>query len=420
MIKSKVVGAALAALSAAVAFADAGVAPETWRSVSTNEIASWNAAHGVKDGVVVDRTARTVTFLAEAACARKADPIEFLLIGPYSDRAYEAFAVSAATPAAIAAALDSIGVPRGRPVDPRNSRFWPQGERVAIKAKRLADGAEFALADMLDDARAADERAVLDSPPVYTGGVRDASDSPVASTNMPCAIFALYSHSTSLLQFDGTFDQSGVYGRFKTKLSCKVGELFEFTLSYDGKRSVEEKTIHMDRNANLRSILNTLRERAGTALLHASLSFAPDMPLADAARMAQAFALVDGAGVRMNGAAPGQFFYRAFLPDDAWRRREGRIYQPFEVHVASDGSRKFVFVEEDYSGEGLDPILKPHETQFGEWRELSSLIARTKADKVNVMFIYAPAHTPVGDLRPIIDALSDRIATFYLFAEESK
>ena len=95
------------------------------------------------------------------------------------------------------------------------------------------------------------------------------------------------------------------------------------------------------------------------------------------------------------------------------------MFQPFEVHVAADGAKKFVFVEEDWSGEGLDPVLKPRETPFGEWAELPGLIARTgeQGAKVNVLFLFAPRATPVAALTPVVSALGGRIGTFYVFGE---
>jgi len=398
---------------------EAVMPPSVWRSISTNDIIRWQTANGAKNGVVVNRDARTVTFLAEASGVAASDPVEFLLIGPDSDRAYESFAVAAASPSAIAAGLEAVGVPRGEPVDAQHSRFWPKGERISIKARWLGGKGKdaFGLAGMLTDGRAAEEGAILDRPIIYSGGARDASNALVAETNMPCAIFALYNHSPSLLQFDGMFDQSGVYGRFLMKRPYKAGELFEFTLAYDGSRQVESKVVKVGKGADLSEILGGLRTLAQKSSLYASLAFAPDVLLADAMRAAQAFALVDGSGVRMNGAAPGQFFFRAYLPEAKWRQREGRIFQPFEVHVAADGAKTFVYIEEDYSGEGLDPVLKPRETRFSAWGDLPGLIKKAKADKVNVLFMYAPSNTPVGELTPIIEAVSPRIATFYLFEE---
>ena len=408
--------AVIAAMACATAAFAAG-APGEWRPVHTNEIERWTAARGAKDGVVVDRAARAVTFLAEATGVSEVDPVEFFAIGPLSDRAYESFAVSVASPAAIAAGLDAIGVPRGLPVDPRQSRFWPQGDGVEFSARILGEGKALSLGDLISDERAAEEGAMLERPLVATGGSRDSSGAVDAATNMPCAVFALYSHAPSLLQLDGAYDQSGVYGRFRAKRRHNAGDLFEFTVKYVGAPRAEERTVRIAKGADLAPILADLRGRAEKSRLYAKLEFAPDVPLSEAVNAARAFELVDGAGVRMNGAAPGQFFYRAFLPDPAWRKREGRIFQPFEVHVSSAAARKFVFVEEDYSGAGIDPILKPHETPFAAWTDIPPLIAKTGAVKVDVLFLFAPPGTPIGELAPIVAPLAPRIATFYIFPE---
>ena len=415
--------AAIAAVALAMAASGAPPAgvPGEWRSVHTNEIARWMAARGAKDGVVVDGAARTVMFLAEATGVSEVDPVEFFAIGPLSDRAYESFAVSVASPAAIAAGLDAIGVPRGLPIDPRRSRFWPQGDGVEFSARILGEGKDLALGDLISDERAAEEGAILERPLVATGGSRDSSGAVDAATNMPCAVFALYSHAPSLLQLDGAFDQSGVYGRFHAKRRHKAGDLFEFSIKYGGGRGkppskAEERTVRIAKGADLAPVFADLRKRTETVRLYARLEFAPDVPLSEAVNVARAFELVDGAGVRMNGAAPGQFFYRAFLPDPAWRKREGRIFQPFEVHVSA-GARKFVHVEEDYSGAGIDPVLKPHETPFAAWTDIPPLIAKTGAAKVDVLFLFAPPDTPVGELTPILAPLVSRIATFYIFPE---
>ena len=407
------------ALAAEVAFGGAS-APGEWHPVRTNEITRWSAERGAEGGVVVDRGARRVSFLVEATGVSEVDPVEFFVIGPLSDRAYESFAVSVASPGAIAAGLDAIGVPRGVPVNPARSRFWPQGEGVSLAVRAFDDASSvLTLRDLLKDERAAEDGAILEAAPVATGGARDVSGAVVAQTNMPCAIFALYSHAPSLLQLDGTFDQSVIYGRFRSLRRHRPGDLFEMTLSYSGSPRVEERVVNVKKGADLAPILGELRAIAGSRAVYAKLAFAPDVPLAESAAAAKAFSLVDGSGVRMNGAAPGQFFYRAFLPDPEWRRREGRIFQPFEVHMAPDGRLTFVFVEEDYSGSGIDPVLKPRAIPFSAWRELPKLVADTKADKVDVMFVFAPAGTPIGRLTPVLSAVSPRISTFYLFADES-
>ncbi len=417
-IQIKILSTAI--LLSAATFAAQKGAPGEWRSVHTNEIARWQAECGAKDGVVVDKSARAVTFLVEATGVTTVDPVEFFVIGPLSDRAYESFGVSVASPSAIASALESIGVKRGVPVSAQNSRLWPQGERVEVSMHAVGETNKLSLLDVLAVDPDSDMTSLLSIPLVCTLGARDSSGAVMADTNMPCAVFALYAHAPSILQTDSILDQTSAYGLFRPKRQHKVGDLFEMTVSYRGVPKVDDVNVTIAKDADLASVISDLRERSKSSAVYAQISFASDVPISTAANVAHAFSLVDGAGVRMNGAASGQFYYRAFMPDPSWRAREGRIFQPFEVHIAPSGERTFVYIEEDYSGEGMDPVLKPHVTPFSKWSELPALIAKSKADKVDVLFMFAPASTPVGELTPILSAVFPRITTFYIFDDAEK
>ena len=392
----------LAALAASpFAYAeDAARAPMDWHPVRTNDIARWKAERHAPEGVVVDRAARTVTFLMEATGISAAEPIEFFAIGPLSDRSYESFGVTVASPAAIADAIESIGVPRGVACDPFQARFWPQGERLVLTATPCGENAKpIPLADLLADKQEKEEGAILPEPLVYTGGTRDAANRPIASTNIPCAIFALYNHGPSILQMNGRFDQSTTYGRFTAKSAMQAGALFEMKLAWDGATRVKTRTPRISAT-NVGEVLQSLKADR-------------------AAEIAKAFEMLDGNGLKMNGSPKGQFFYKSFLPDPAWRNRQGRLFQPFEIRLAADGTRTFTFVEEDWSGDGLDPVLKPKTRKVSEWTELPACLAQTgdQGEKVTVAFVYAPADTPVTRLSPIVKALDPRISTFYVFAE---
>lgn len=414
---------ALAVLLALPCWAAPSKSPMEWSPVQTNEIARWKAENKAPSGVVADKAARSVRFLVEATGIGADETIEFFAIGPLSDRAYESMFVTVASPAAIAQAFDTVGVPRGVAADPLQARFWPLGEKVtlAIKpwGKEAASRPTGNLTAFLNDTRAAEEGAMLDRPLAYAAGSRDASGLPVASTNIPCAVFALYNHAPALLQLDGQLDQSGAYGRFLTKAKYAEGALFEVTATWDGKRMVKDVELKLSAT-NAGEAMTTLKEDAKKFDVHARLSFDASVTLERAAAVSQAFALLDGAGVKMSGRSEGQFFFRAFLPDPKWRDRAARIFQPFEVHVAADGAKTFTFVEEDWSGDGLDPVLKPKTTPFKEWTELPGLIAKTgeQGSKITVLFVYAPKTARVVDLTPVIKAVEPRISTFYVFSEE--
>jgi hypothetical protein len=402
-------------------------APMEWASVHPEAIAAWKDVNHAPDGVAVDSAAHAVRILVEATGLSPADTAEFFAIGPLSDRAYESFFVTVASPAAIADAIERAGVPRGVPPDIAGARLWPCGEKLTLSAMPVSTNAPGAarssataisFSDLLNDAAEKEETAILSAPVVYTGGARDASGAVVAATNIPCAVFALYSHTPSLLQLNGQFDQSTAYGRFRAKKAWPAGSLFELTLRWDGRTTVLRRDVELT-VPTLKEKLTALRADAAAHDLFVRMSFGEGVTVGEAAEIAQALSLVDGKGLKMDGPMPGQFFFRAFLPDPAWRARPGRLFQPFEVHVAAGGAKKFVFVEEDWSGEGLDPVLKPKETPFAEWAELPKLIAQTgeKGAKINVLFLFAPKATPVSALTPAVSALGDRIGTYYIFGE---
>lgn len=411
----------LLALVASASLAEPSRSPMEWHSVETNSIARWKSERHAPSGVVVDEKSRSVCFLAEATGVGAEDAVEFMVIGPLSDRAYEAMFVSVASPSAIAAALERVGMPRGKGVDMRQARFWPQGEKVTLKVAPWLDQTLPAggLSSLVNDLREKEgETRILSLPLSYTGGERDAAGELVANTNMPCAVFAVFNHGPSLLQFDGKIDQSAEYGRFVTRTQIKKGALYEFTLQWDGKRRVKEIELAVNATNAVESV-NLLKRTAEKFDVYARLAFDSSVTVERASDYARAFSMLDGNGIKMNGIAPGQFFFRAFLPDPVWRDRPARIFQPFEIRLRADGVREFTFVEEDWSGEGLDPVLKPHVTVFKDWNELPALISKTgdQGAKIYGALIYAPKSTPVTELFPIIPALSSRISVFYVFGE---
>jgi hypothetical protein len=187
-------------------------------------------------------------------------------------------------------------------------------------------------------------------------------------------------------------------------------------VSWDGKNTVQDRTVKVNQS-NVRDILNALRADANAGGdVFVKVAFDDGVTVAEARKMAEAFAMLDGNGIKLNGCAEGQFFVKAFLPDESWRNRDGRLFQPFEIHLKADGTKSFVFIEEDWSGEGMDPVLKPKETVFKDWKEVLPLISKTgkQGEKVFVLLIYAHPAMDVKDVLPAL-RLYPRINTFYIF-----
>jgi hypothetical protein len=392
--------------------------PMAWTSVKTDLIGKWKKENKAPDGVFFNKEKRTVTFLTEACGVREDGILEFFIVGPLSDRAYESFSISVASPEKIAQAVEAIGVKRGVATNPFLARFWPQGEKldISIAVYDGKTGEKKPFKDFIRDKASAEVGDVFSSKFVWTGGERGKDGSLTASTNIPCSVMSFYSFGQSQLLLNGVFDQSSVYGRFTPVKTLKMGELLEVSLSWDGKNTVQDRLVKVN-SSNVKKVLNALRADANAGGdVFVNVAFDDGVTIAEAKKSAEAFAMLDGSGIKLNGCAEGQFHVKAFLPDESWRNRASRLFQPFEVHLKADGTKSFIFIEEDWSGEGMDPVLKPKETVFKSWDELLPLISGTgeQGNKIFVLLIYAHPAMEVKDILPLT-RLYPRINTFYVF-----
>jgi len=443
----------LLGLLVVVSFARAGAftGPDEWRLVNTNAVRSWqetqrsraSATFKVWPGVTVDVQKREVRLLAEAVGHAVGVTTEFLLIGPLSDRAYEAAAVTVALPGDIARAVESMGLARGGCVGSQPFRFWPVGERVTAAVRRLdvPDVAERPLQTLVRDEEAG-APLLGEGGLVFTGG-RWENGACQTDTNMPAALISLYNAGETVFDVPFQVGQSEVYGRLSLAEALPYGALLEVVLrplASDGNpRVLPLKVVaavdgegvvltckgadgSVSHKAGLADAITWLRGQAETGReLFVTLGMDDALPLKRAADVARLFVMMDGKGLKLDGKTDGGLFPRAFVPLEKWREREGRNPQPFEVHVTqlADGkqAKKLVFVEEDWSVEGLDPKLTPREFPFEAWEELPGLLKRAGGtdNKVQVLFIFAPLELPLGCFMPGVRAVSDRLPLVYVF-----
>ena len=122
--------------------------------------------------VSADAASRSVSISAKATGITENAPVEFLLVGPDSDRDYESVFVTELSADEIAKAFEKAGSPRGTSINERACRFWPAGCRVSVEPSPW---------NYVSDCEGPD--GLL--PVTYTGGERDAYGTPAAATNMP-------------------------------------------------------------------------------------------------------------------------------------------------------------------------------------------------------------------------------------------
>ena len=443
-----------ALLAAGGSLAGPFTGPAEWRLVNTNAVSAWNevqqksssATLKVWPGVVVDTQKREVRLLAEAVGHSMGITVEFLLVGPFSDRAYESAAVTVAKPSDIVRAVESLGLMRGGGVGSRPFRFWPYGERVAAAVRRLdvKESKEMPLQSLVRDAESGNP-LFGEGGLVFTGG-RWNSAACLTDTNMPSSVISLYNERGTLFDVPFQVGQSEVYGRLTLAEELPYGALVEIVVrplpSKDGAARVLPLTIRAEMSGQ--DVVLICMGSDGAVLKQAALAEAVTwlrvkteegrepfvtldlddaMPLKRAIDVARVFAMLDGKGVKLDG-KPGQgLFSRAFLPQEKWRERSGRNPQPFELHVARgpDGGIKksLTFIEEDWKVEGLDPKLTPREFPFDNWDEFPKLVEQAAGpeNKVTLLFVYAPLEQPLAAFMPGVRAVAERLPLVYVFGE---
>ena len=425
--------------------------PAAWSLVNTNAVNTWNATHQraasaafkVWPGVVADQQKREVRLLAEAVGHRVGITAEFLLVGPLSDRAYEAGAVTVAMPGDIVRAVESLGIARGGGVGSSPFRFWPVGERMTAAVRRLdvSDSPEKPLQTFIAD-KEASAPLLGEGGLVFTGGGWE-NRACVTDTNMPSSVISLYNAGETIFDVPFQVGQTEVYGRLSLAEALPYGTLLEVVLrplAADGKPRVLPLTVAatMDggavavtckgadgsllKQAGLADALTWLRGQAESGReLFVTVEMDDALPLKRAVDVARVFGMMDGKGLKLDGKTEQGLFTRAFLPLEKWREREGRNPQPFELHVTAgvDGTlkKKLIFIEEDWTVEGLDPKLTPREYPFEKWEELPGLVKKAGGadNKVRVLFVFAPPELPLGAFMPGVRAVAERLPLVYVF-----
>jgi hypothetical protein len=425
--------------------------PTDWQTVNTNAVKAWqtsqeantSATVRVWQGVAADAKKREVRLLVEAVGHDPDLTMEFLIIGPRSNRAYESVTVSVAAPSDIVRAMEWIGVPKGQGVDGRLFRFWPFGERVSATIRYVSEAPQKArpLQSLIKDVR---EETPLygEGGLVFTGGswVDGVCE---ADTGQPSSVIALFNEPDTLFDVPFLASKGAAYGRSVLAEKMNYGDVMEVVLKpmalpegvlrakrlYLTAQPSETNDImivcadqkgEVLKKGTLTEVLTwmkTLSERGHD--LFVTLTMSDELTLMQAANVTRVFVLLDGKGLKLYGRSKEGVYPRAFLPQDAWREREGRTPQPFEVYLLGD-TKKLTYIEEDWSGESLDPKLTPKDYPFSEVSELPALVKRVgdkDSKKVQLLFVFAPRNEPLKKIMPTVRVLSERLPLVYIFGE---
>lgn len=338
----------------------------------------------------------TYVFQATATGLEKGAPVEFLFASKGSDRDYESLFIIDESVDTFCKNLEKAGIISGKAVDPKKCILWPVGVPVTLEPN-MADFVESSLPD-----------GYSPSDILYTGGARDEKGALYPeSSNSHCSIFALYSLAHSPLVFSAIYPQGDVYGAYTAKKALKKGEKVTFRLTWDGKT----KPLHVQldfKPGNAKENILKLKS-FGNRSLDVLATFSGDMTVSEARAAANALQALDSVQIKINGTNDDGLFYRAFLPLAKWSDRSERLLQPFELTLGEEKD-ELLYIEEDWSGESLNPKLSPKKISFSEAK---------KYKKTNTCFIYANSSEKLSRIYEAKNKLAGTsVINWYIFEKK--
>jgi hypothetical protein len=438
--------------------------PKPWHAANARAVDAWTQAarkqHAgstnvwIERGVVADRGAGRVEFVAEATGIDAGAITEFMVVGEKSEKDYESLTVSFARSSDLCRALEFLGVPRGRPVKPAICRFWPKGERVKATVRQLGRdaGAAKPLQECLHDKRA---EAIVPDNYVYVGSSWTGTVC-LADEGVPGAAISTYNEPAVVLDSPQRSPQGEVYGNLVVSSTGKFenGTLLLIVLTPDPLPNGVSRTIDVTFEARRRAgasgeglgvvecVTRSAEPAFGAetndvkgALLRLSginkvgrdpfvdVLFDDSLSVGTARDLARVLAMVEGmSGLRIEAPLPNQLYYKAYLPDERWRPRLDRPSQPWELRVGrgKDGAWSCTLVQilEDWSKEGqLTPDLTPTEYPLARPEDLPSKIRELVAAQVaDVKQKLKQAGKPADEDRVDQMATLKKINTIFVFA----
>lgn len=354
--------------------------------------------------ISVDKANHSVSISAVSTDPGIDMQLEFLLVGPNSDRDYEAMFVTEASIAEIAAAFEQAGFGIGSNFDPARCVFWPTGAQITM---------EPAFSNLVRQVRDASDLPIL-----FTGGQRASENQhlPLADTNMPAAVFALYNCGQSLIQLNDSLDQSTTYGRFQPAVKIPKGQKRLITFRRGENPPARRVAIEFLPGTAAQKLIE-LKELAATGEIEVKCVFSPELTIREARGIAGALATIDSVRVKINGHAEGQLFYRAFLPLEKWRDRQERLTQPPEVRFANEKNFKITQIIEDWGkNDKIEPDLSEKEYNFDSIAEAAALVSQLAAKPMTIM-VFASPETKLGRIYEFRRAVKGNIPNWYVFEE---
>jgi len=413
----------------------------------------------VLPGLVADRRDKSVWVQARTTDLGENDPVEFFLIAETSGHAYEALAVSFALPSDIHKALLFIGMTPGSPVNRRELRFWPKGERVLMSFRygdALSGPPSVRAERLLLDRRTG--RPLVPRGLVFVGSFfteqpETSGEKVYAADRLePHSIASSYNEATTVFDVPRQEWQSDVYGSLTPNPEQRLpaGDLIDVLIEpehKDGTRRVaalrldvqvgppgkaqgvaalvlhlvdgEGRTLNSATHLNgVLEELNALADQDRDVFL--SLKVDSAVPLGALRELCVVLSSIETErGVRVDPPLPGHLYYKALLPDEKHRDREQRISQPWELHLRAQGKAvggRLVHIEQIWPEDALRPDLKATEWEVEDPGALRREL-NTRGPGMPVILVFTRSELPHGALMHFLDPVLSTHGTIHVFLE---
>lgn len=412
-------------------------------------------------GIVADRQARSVEIDAYGTGLGPTDPIEFWVL-TQSDKTYEAYCVTPASPDDLRAAMAWIGMPEGRPVDFEKLWFWPRGERVdaAFIVRRAAAADPVTVPAHLvihDDRR--------DGPMAAEGWVYTASQAQTfdgEETLMATAtgyVASTYNTPFSLFDVPHRAVQEVVYGsrttarehllafgqRVTVRLTPQLqrpgqSRIQDWALSIDAPKGtaskpqeltyrvsisvpdyVEAKGPSAIADADFDGLLERIRSAyQGGHDLFVTLRYADTAPVSALNQVLAMIATIAERDIIRVEPVPDELYYQAFLPQADWLDAEKRLVHPVEITLTdpATGAGELTKLFDIYP-EGQDAYIETHRFAFADSAALQKHIAAREEWETDTIFLIVPDATPVAQIRTWYAPLHERFPTLFIYTRSA-
>ena len=363
----------------------------------------------VLPGLVASRRANRVEVLVESTGPSANEAVEFLMIDQTSSHGYEAMLWSYAKPSDVHKALVFLGAKPGLPCSPDNLRFWPEGERIIVSVvttKGEFKDKPFRIEQMILDTQTG--ATLPEDGFVFVGSLTlpppKGQTEPVYAADEydPKSIASIYNESAAVLDVPRQAPQGELYGRqvVNPERMLPRGELSTVLLVPE-TRTIDKKVrnlvlgvlpavpqtnavmVPMNRTESVPPVQFTLDEADGSttngrmtlaaafvklSMLvndkynpYVAVRFHHSLALSDIHEVALVVALFEEKlGVRIKAPEEGHLYYKAFVPDAAWRMPGRRPSQPWELRLSkADGkiAGKLALNELYWARDSLEPAF---------------------------------------------------------------